>query len=126
MRCDMICTNINKYINICENRYENDKMIYLCYLKHDEGYLLDYAHFGSIDDTLKYVHHYQDNNDNRYAEKFRQQSCYGTSDYNFIKDKAIFVMEEAINSNIEFCYIKDGYKHYKTNLKDYFGINNKQ
>jgi hypothetical protein len=123
MRCDMICTNINKYINICENRYELNKMIYLYYLKHDGGYLIDYTHFGSIEDTLKYINHYQDNNDNRFPEKFRQEQCYGTSEYNIIKENVIFILEEIVDSNIDFLFIKDGYRQYVDNMKGFLEYN---
>jgi hypothetical protein len=118
MRCDMFCTNTNKYLEICENKYENNKLIFLCYLSHDCGYLIDFGHFGSIDDSLKYINNYKKQDDCRFAEKFRQELCFGTSDFNIIKNKVIFVFEEVMKNNIDFGYMRN--YRTKTQLLDIY------
>jgi hypothetical protein len=119
MRSDMICSNINSLLNIYETIFVENKMIFLLYFRHDTGYLIDYAHFGSIEYTKRYINCFINSDDNRYPEKFRQENCFGTCDFNIIKEHVIFSAELLLSVGIDFRYVKESYKYYPELLKDY-------
>lgn len=125
VRADMYCSNIVRLLEIYENIYKENKMIFL--LRHHgytPGYLVDYTHFGSILDTKKYVCHYQSSNDDRFPELFRQYMCYGTNDFNIINSHVIYSGEKLLNENIDFRFLKEAYINEKNIIKTLVQYNN--
>jgi hypothetical protein len=111
MRSDVYCNNINKLIDIYTKIYEKDKLIFLMYFLNRDiqlryRYLIDQIYFGDLELLTKYSCCIKHQNDDRYAEKFRQEECFGTSDYNILRDKVIFSAKELVKNNIELVYLK--------------------
>jgi hypothetical protein len=123
VRGDMKCTNINKLLEIYQNIYENSKFISILFYKHGGGYLIDYGYFSDVNFCEKYNNSFQSNYDDRFSEKFRQEMCFGT-DLNSIKDNIIYSGEILLRENIDFAYLKNGYRHYNRNIKDYITYQN--
>jgi hypothetical protein len=124
MRADIKCNNINRLLEIYSNIYEVNKMIFLLHIHNDPcGYLIDQVHFGNIYDTKQYVCHFQESNDSRYPEKFRQEQCYGTSDFNIITKQVVYSGNHLLDEQIDFAYIKREYSHYTNLLKTYTEYN---
>jgi len=125
-RADIECNDINKLLEIYKNIYVENKMIFLCHFHNDpNGYLIDYAHFGNINDTKKYICNFQNINDNRYPEKFRQEECYETTDLNKIINFVVFSGKYLLQNNIDFSFLKKEYRHNTNLLKLYIEFNTK-
>jgi hypothetical protein len=124
MRADMKCNNMNRLLEIYTSIYELNKMIFLLHIHNDpRGYLIDYAHFGSIPDSKKYICHFQDSNDSRYPEKFRQETCFETDDFNIITNLVVYSGKYLLEEKIDFAYLKKEYIHQTTLLKTYVEYN---
>jgi hypothetical protein len=125
VRADMECNNINTLLEIYKNIFEENKMIFLAAFYNDpSGYLIDYSHFGNINDSKKYICNFQNSSDNRYPEKFRQETCYETKDLSIIKKLVIFSGKHLLDNNIDFSFLKNEHKHYKNLIKSYVDYNN--
>jgi hypothetical protein len=123
-RADMKCNDINKLLTIYKNIYKENKMIFLCHFHNvPEGYLVDYIHFGNINDTKKYICNFQNINDNRFPEKFRQEECYGTSDLNIINISVIYSGQNLLENNIDFVFLKRAYARNINVLKGLVNCN---
>lgn len=124
VRADMECNNINKLLEIYKNIYEENKMIFLCHFHNDPaGYLIDYAHFGNIDDTKKYICHFQFPNDKRYPEKYRQEMCYKTDDINVINKLVSYSVKYLLEENIDFSILKNENRYHPPLIKSYVDYN---
>jgi len=124
MRADIKCNNINRLLEIYSSIYELNKMIFLLHFHNDTpGYLIDFAHFGSILDSKQYICHFQDRSDSRYPEKFRQEMCFETNDFGIIIKLVIYSGSYLLEEKIDFAYIKRDYSHYTNLLKIYTEYN---
>jgi hypothetical protein len=119
MRADIICNNINSVLSIYKSIFIENKMIFLLYLLHDGGYLVDYIHFGNIKNTKPYISCFMNKDDNRFPEKFRQEECFGTSDNNIINKDVIYSIEHLLNFGIEYSWVKPCYQYNKTILNNF-------
>jgi hypothetical protein len=125
VRADMECNNINKLLEIYKNIYQEGKNIFLLHFHNNPiAYLIDYGHFGNIDDTKKYICNFQNCDDSRFPEQFRQEMCYGTNDINIINNYVIYSGHHLLDANIDFSFLKDIYKHYRNLIKTYVDFNN--
>lgn len=125
MRADMLCNNINKLIEMYQSIYEENKMIFLLHIHNvTPGYLIDYAHFGDIYWSKKYICHYKSNYDIRFTEQFRQECCFGTSDLDIIKKHVIYSGQKLIDENIDFSFLKKEYIDQSHLIKKYIEYNN--
>ena len=126
MRSDLYCNDINKLIEIYEKIYNDGKMIFLLYFLNRNvyyEYLIDFAHFGDLYMSEKYACCIKDISDSRFAEKFRQEEGFGTSDYNIIKKHVIFSAEELLKNNIEIRYLKKIHIHLGNVIKLWYEDN---
>jgi len=124
MRADIKCNNINKLLEIYSNIYELHKMIFLLHIHNDQqGYLIDYAHFGNITASKKYVCHFQNSNDSRYPEKFRQETCFETDDFSIITDLVVYSGKYLLEEQIDFAHLKKEYIQQTSLLKTYVEYN---
>ena len=124
VRADMSCNNVQRLLEIYESIYEENKMIFLLHFHNVEpGYLLDYAHFGDIDWSKKYICNYQSEHDNRFPEQFRQECCFGTSELEIIKKHVIYSGQKLFDENIDFCFTKHGYLDKNNLIKFYIQDN---
>lgn len=124
MRADIKCNNINRLLEIYSSIYELNKMIFLLHIHNDpQGYLIDYAHFGSIPDSKKYICHFQDSSDSRYPEKFRQEMCFQTNDFDIITTLVVYSGSYLLEEKIDFAYLKKEYIQQTTLLKTYTEYN---
>jgi hypothetical protein len=124
MRADMECNDICGLLEIYKRIYETGKLIFLLHYHNNPiGYLIDYAHFGSTNDSKKYICNFQVNGDNRFAEQFRQEMCYLTSDLNIINNYVVYSGKYLLDNGIEFSYTKPEYRHYTNLIKHYNDVN---
>lgn len=125
MRADIKCNNMNRLLEIYSSIYEVNKMIFLLHYHNDpSGYLIDQVHFGSTFDSKKYVYHFQNSNDSRYPEKFKQEMCFQTNDFGIITKLVIYSGSYLLKENIDFAYLKIDYRNYTNLLKIYTEYNN--
>jgi hypothetical protein len=124
VRADMYCSNIKRLIEIYKEIYEENKLIFLCkFYNYVKGYLIDYAHFGNIRDTKKYICNFQSNNDTRFTELFRQDMCFETNDFNIIDKRVIYSGKKLLDENIDFVFLKHPYREYGKLIKGYVDYN---
>jgi hypothetical protein len=120
MRGDMFCNDINKLLEIYKEIYETGKMIFLLYFLNRipyYEYLIDHIHFGDVYMSERYACCIRKPFDKRFPEKFRQEECFGTGDYDIIKNFVIFSSEELIKNNIELKYMKIDYLYLGNVIK---------
>jgi hypothetical protein len=113
MRSDLVCTDINKLLQICEKVYDENKLIFSFYFRRDlceksnfkynttNGYIMDLLYFGNIQLISKYGCCIRDKYDYRFIEKFNQEMCFSTSNYKKLRKQCIFIGKELIKNNIE-------------------------
>lgn len=128
MRADMICSDINKLLNVYESIYEENKIIFVMkfFVGYEKcSYLIDYAYFGSLSQVKKYTITIQIQNDSRFPEQFAQEECFGTSDCEIINNHVIYSYTHLIEAGVDFSFLKKEYESNTNLLQTYIKITKK-
>jgi len=128
VRADMICSDINELLKIYETMYQENKMIFVMkfFVGYEKcSYLIDYAYFGSLNQTKKYANSIQMRNDSRFPEQFAQEEYFGTSDCETINKQVIYSHAHLIEAGIDFSFLKKEYISNTNLIKTYSQITTK-
>jgi len=116
MRSDIVCSDINKLLQICEKVYDENKLIFSFYFIQNiaiisnfkyipmNGYNLEHFYFGNIQLISKYSCCIRDKYDYRFPERFRQEICFSTINYKKLRKKSIYIGKELLKNNIELTF----------------------
>ena len=121
IRSDMCVNNMNKLLNIYENIYSN-KPIFLGCFNHDGGYLFDYCYLFDIHFFHTFVFVWQSEDDNRFNEKYIQETYFQTSDVHCLLDMVTTSIFELVKNNIEIYCVKTKYREQTKLLTGYLQV----
>lgn len=117
VRSDVI-TNMQSLLKIYEDIYDN-KPIFITYIRHDCGYLIDYATFFDINFYNNFEFTYQKNGDNRFPEKYLQETYFGSSDWIILKPLVTLSITKLLENNVDFVFLKPDYVQYGKQIERY-------
>jgi predicted RNA-binding protein with RPS1 domain len=114
IRSDQYIKNIESLLKIYQNIYVG-KPIFIAIINHVSGYLIDHIYMFDINFYNNFTYKYQEENDDRFPEKYLQETYFGTSDIEELKKKVTLSIRELIRSDVELIHIKRYYQEIGDN-----------
>lgn len=117
IRSDILCNNINKFVEILNNKFDKDKLIIFAGMKYhgnpaeDRVCIMDNMIAGYINNIIKFYSSLQISTDVRFPEEYLQESYLNKQHLSKdeIRNTFYFCHEECSKNNITFLLTKKQY-----------------